>query len=216
MNTNSFIKHKDLLPISVKSEKDEINYYFEQDVEDYVVGFLKTEMPGILVGENDEDIISVVKVDNNIKGYKGQVFSEYYDPIDSDRSIGSIKEIFCVDNQYDFYRMIFKHRSYFETSIMEQLGIMTLEEIFYDEFKSIGFEKIRISTSMTFDGFDECEIKFKNNKGELIEVIYPEYDYVEGQGYNYLNRKESPNWFDFFQSLYKGDVMLFRTAIGDD
>jgi hypothetical protein len=211
MNTNSFIKNKDLLPVNVKWEKDEVNYYFEQDVEDYVFGFLKTEMPGfILVWEDNEILISVTRDNNCFRGYQGQVFSVSYD-----RQLGSIKEIFYVDNQYDFYRKIFTFSSYFETSMMKQLGIMTLEEIFYDEFKLLGFEKRSISKYMTDSGFDEVTVVFKNNNGEEIEIIYPEFDYEEGSGYNYLNRETNPNWFDFFRSLYKGDVMLYMT-IGDD
>jgi hypothetical protein len=210
MNTNSFIKHNRLLPISVISVKNEINYYFEQDVEDYVIPFLNTEMPGIIVGENDKDIISVVSEDENIRGYQGQVYSEYYEQIDSDRSIGSIKEIFCVNNQYDFYRFLFKFRSYFATSVMKQLGIMTLEEIFYNEFKSKGFEKVAISIYMTSDGFNESEILFKNSGGNEIKVIYPEFDYCEGNDYNYLNRETSPNWFSFFKAIKRGNVMNYE------
>jgi hypothetical protein len=103
MNKNSFLLHKDMLPVTVKMEKDLLCYYFSQDDERQAIRFLFAEMPGILVSEDDEDIISAIVVDNKISAYQGQWYDEYFEPIDGLISIVCIKELFCADSVYEFY-----------------------------------------------------------------------------------------------------------------
>ena len=103
-------------------------------------------MPGIIIGEVDEDIISVIKDEDSIQGFQGQIFSEYSESTDSYCSIGSIKELFSLKNEIKFYKKIFQYRKIFSKEVSEQLGLMSPEEIFYSHFKTQGFTKIKILT----------------------------------------------------------------------
>ena len=210
MNTNSFILHKDLLPVTIKSLNNETSYYFEQFIEDYILRFLETEMPGSIIGDIDEEIISVLNDHGVLKGYIGEFNSEYYEKSDSEISIGTIKEIFTTEDQYEFYLKIFKYRESFSINIVQELGIMTLENIFYEQFKALGFEKVRITTCDTYDGYNESTVIFKNIEGKEINVFYPEYDYCEGNDWITLYQGISFDWCDFLKAIKSGNIMNYK------
>ncbi len=167
-------------------------------------------MPGIVVGEIDEDIISVNLEDGKFKGFQGQVFSDYYEPIDDNRSIASIKEIFCAEDDYEFYKKIFKYRDFFANEIVEHLGIKSLEEIFFTQFETHGFKKMGNSNKTTSDGYDETYVVFENNEGIEIEVFYPEYDYSEDSSIIRLDQDISIDWLDFLETVDSGNVMNYK------
>lgn len=209
MKVNSFFHCKDLLPVTVKSENNEINYYFEENLERYVLKFLESEMPGVVVGEIDEDIISIMCEKNIFRGFIGEVFSDYFEPIDGDRSIGSIKEIFTATTECELYRKVFKYRNIFSIEIATELSIKTPEEMFYFQFEKRGYKKLSIHESDTHEGYVESNIKLKNQHNQIIEVFYPEYDYSEGYPWIKLDDAIAYNWLDFFDAIENENVMEY-------
>jgi hypothetical protein len=106
---------------------------------------------------------------------------------------------------------LFKYRKNLSKKPFSQLGILTLEEIFYSEFKAKGFEKTKIiKYDRSEDGFIESTITLRNQDGNEIEVIYPELDYVEDESDNSIYPEADFNWIDFLRSIRKGDVLKYE------
>ncbi len=84
--------------------------------------------------------------------------------------------IILVENE--FYINIFKYRRLFSTITIKQLGILTPEQIFNNQFGFQGFKKERIRTEITNEGYNECYIHLTNDENKKIVAQFPEYDYI--------------------------------------